>query len=105
MEILTISEIEPSPTPLGGKARILVDNPELKMVNLIIDPGQRVNTHAAPVDVVFIVLDGKGQVTVEDEEIEVVSGQMLVCPAGTLRSIDAAADGGLNLLVVRCPNL
>ena len=100
----TINHLPAESTPLGGAARRLVDKPELRLVNLELKPGEVVKSHLAPVEVVFIVLAGSGQVLVENETHSLAAGEMLVCPAGTNRSLRADIDQGLNLLVVRAPN-
>ncbi len=99
----TILDIPAAATPLGGRARQLVDNPDVRIVNLELKPGEEVKSHLAPVDVVFIVISGTGQVKLEDDFLELLEGQMLVCPTGLERSIQAG-DEGLNLIVVRAPN-
>jgi len=104
MNIIAIDELPLQPTPLGGKARIMVDKPEVKLVNLVLDAGDLVQSHDAPVDVIFIVLEGRGSMLVEHDHIEVENGQLVTVPAGLSRQIVADKDEGLSLLVVRSPN-
>lgn len=105
MNAININDIPLEPTPLGGNARLLVGSPELRLVNLILSPGERVLAHTAPVEVVFYVLDGQGAVIAANERHEMKPGQMFACPADLERELQAAPDTGLNLLVVRAPNL
>lgn len=105
MRIINIDELPQQATPLGGKARILAENPHLKLVKLHVEAGQRVDNHSAPVDVLFIVLEGMGRITVDSETEQVAAGQLLICPADAERSIEAAVGSSLDILVARCPNL
>lgn len=91
-------------TPLGGYARTLVNQPHLRLVNLQLDAGEKVLEHTVPVEVVFLILAGHGTVLIEAEAYEVSAGQMLICPSNCSRSLQAADDERLSLLVVRAPN-
>jgi len=100
-----IKEVALEATPLGGNARLLVSNPNLRLVNLIVLPGERVSSHTAPVDVVFLVMEGQGSVIVANEKQKVVQGQIFTCPADLEREIVADSGTTLSLLVIRAPNL
>lgn len=103
MEAMNLTELALAPTPLGGKARQLVNRLELRLVNLILEVGETVEKHSAPVEVIFLVLDGSGTIITEENRIAVEKGQFLSCPPGIMRSVKAGPEG-LSLLVVRAPN-
>jgi quercetin dioxygenase-like cupin family protein len=63
VDIITITDLALQPTPLGGQSRILFDKPEVRVVNLVLADGERVAAHEAPVDVVFLVLNGSASLT------------------------------------------
>jgi quercetin dioxygenase-like cupin family protein len=105
MDNTFVKDIPLDPTPLGGNARILISKPELRLVNLIISPGERVASHTAPVEVVFLVMEGKGTVIVANEKHEIVQGQFFTCPADLEREIVADSATALSLMVIRAPNL
>lgn len=104
MKPVQISALPAAPTPLGGKARTLVDQPALRLVNLLLEPEETVQTHTAPVDVVFIIEEGSGRVLAGGQELAFESGDMIICPAGLERAVKAGSSGA-RLLVVRAPNL
>ncbi|MEQ8175896.1 MAG: cupin domain-containing protein [Syntrophomonadaceae bacterium] len=103
MEAMNLTKLDLAPTPLGGKARQLVDRLELRLVNLILEAGETVDKHSAPVEVVFLVLEGYGTISAGENRVLVEKGQFLCCPPGIMRSV-AAGPEGLSLLVVRAPN-
>lgn len=103
MEAAYLTELEPALTPLGGKARQLVERSELRLVNLILEAGETVDRHSAPVEVVFLVLEGSGSISAGEDRVAVEKGQFLCCPPGIMRSIKAGREG-LSLLVIRAPN-
>lgn len=105
MDNIFIKEVPLEATPLGGNARLLVSNPNLRLVNLVVAPGERVASHTAPVEVVFLVMEGQGSVIVANEKHELLPGQMFTCPADLEREIAADSGTALSLLVIRAPNL
>jgi len=100
-----IRDIPLEATPLGGNACLLVSNPHLRLVNLILSAGERVLSHSAPVEVVFVVMEGQGSVIVAHEKHEIMQGQIFTCPADMERELVADSGTTLNLLVIRTPNL
>ena len=105
MDNIFLKEIPLEATPLGGNARLLVSNPHLRLVNLILSPGEKVRSHSAPVEVVFVVMEGQGSVIVAHEKHEIMPGQIFTCPADLERELSADSGTALNLLVIRTPNL
>lgn len=104
MEPLNLNQLQLVPTPLGGKSRMLADRPELRLVNLVLEPGEEVKSHSAPVEVVFLVLSGQGSLQAGEEIIALHAGQITSCPPDLSRSICADPKQGLSLLVIRAPN-
>ncbi|MGE5396761.1 MAG: cupin domain-containing protein [Chitinophagales bacterium] len=102
MKPLNLKDLILELTPLGGKARLLVNSPELRLVNLCLEAGETVAEHSVDIDVVFLALNGRGIVTVDGSEIEIIEGQYMVCPAGAKRKVES--ESGLSLLVIRSPN-
>lgn len=104
MEYRKLHDIPQQPTPLGGQARVLVDNIHARVVLLDIAPGQGVSAHQAPVEVTFVVLKGSGWLECAGQRRQCQEGDVIACPAGTSRAIAASPDAGCQLLVVRTPN-
>ena len=101
MKHIFLKDLELQPTQYGGRSRVLFCNPDLRVANLVLEPGESVSSHTAPVEVVFIVLAGSGRIAAGDQEMEIGEGEAVICPPGVPRSIAAAAAESLNLLVVR----
>ena len=67
-------------------------------------PGQAHHLHAhAGQDKVYHVLEGRGLFLLEDREIEMEAGLMLVAPEGVPHGIRNTSDGRLVVLVVLAP--
>lgn len=104
MEILRLSEMPLTVNPRGISARFLIDRPDVHVANLVVEPGQTVETHVTPVDVFFYVVEGSGTINIGDETGEVKAGDVIVSPARIPHGLKAAPDGRFSVLVVKTPN-
>jgi mannose-6-phosphate isomerase-like protein (cupin superfamily) len=67
---------------------------EVNLTLLAWPAGQGVATHInEEVEVVIIVIDGSGRVTIDDTEFEVSAGDALLVPKGCRRAIRSTSDG------------
>lgn len=104
MLVTKLSDLPLKSTPLGGGARVLLENEHVRVVNLILQPGEEVASHYAEAEVLFIGLEGAGILQLQGQSIVITAGSMAVCPAGLSRSVSASPDQSISLLVVRSPN-
>ncbi len=66
--------------------QILYVSPDLKLPLICLDAGQEIPLHPSGFGL-FCVLQGKGVMVVEDEEISLSPGQVVVAPEGSKRGI------------------
>ena len=68
------------------------------------EPGQehRLHTHEG-MDKVYHVLEGRGHFMLEEREVEMEAGTMLVAPAGVAHGIRNSSDARLVVLAVLAP--
>ena len=68
------------------------------------EPGQehRLHTHAG-MDKIYHVLEGRGLFILEDREIDMEAGLMLVAPDGVAHGIRNTSDGRLVVLAILAP--
>lgn len=104
MEILEISRQELQASPRGVQVRRLVERPAVAVVNIVLQPGEKVPSHATPVDVYFHVLEGRGAVEIGCEREDVREGQIIISPAHIPHALYAASDSPFSVLVVKTPN-
>lgn len=104
MEIIRISEQPLKDTPRGLKGRLIVDLPDVNMMNLVLEPGAKAPVHSTPVDVLFHVLEGQGSVTIGDETASVQAGDVIISPARIPHSLEANAGTSFSFLVIKTPN-
>lgn len=79
-------------TAVRGPAWRLSDR-DLNATLLVFDTGQGIAPHVnAEVDVLLVGVSGSGRVTIDDVSYALASGQVLLVPRGSERSVTAETD-------------
>jgi quercetin dioxygenase-like cupin family protein len=104
MEIIRISDRPLVETPLGLQARAIVDLPDVNVMNLILEPGEKVPSHSTPVNALFYVIEGNGWATIGEEKAPVTTGEIIVSPPHVPHGLEAAAGTRMNVLIIRTPS-
>ncbi len=87
----------------GWKGRIIYDKETAQAVIIELITGAILPLHKTPVDVFFIVLEGKGIFTVGNEETELKEDQILQSPMDIPHGIENKSEKSLKVLVVKAP--
>ena len=85
-------------TAPGPQPTLLLDEPELRVLVAGLEPGARIPPHPGPTGV-YHILDGEGEVQVDEERHPVKAGATVIAPKGSVRGIEAATR--LAFLAVR----
>ena len=86
-----------------GKSTIFESERLLVGLNAF-EPGQEHRLHAhEAMDKVYHVLEGHGRFLLEDQEVEMDEGTMLVAPSGAPHGIRNTGDGRLVVLTILAP--
>jgi quercetin dioxygenase-like cupin family protein len=105
MKVIKINELPYAQTGWGVKAKPIIDMPEIGIINLILEPGEQVPAHKTPVDVLFQVIEGKGEVIIGEEKQVVESGSIIVSPAQIPHALEANQGCIFSVLVMKVPNM
>jgi len=101
MEIKKIFETETFINGHGVEARKFYQNEQLMMIHLNLKPGDVIAKHGAPMDVCFIVLEGKGVVEIGDESKGVEANTLIESPANCGHGWRNESDEILRILVIK----
>lgn len=101
MEIKKIFEAEPFVNGHGVEARKFHQDEYMMMVHLNLNPGDTIAKHAAPLDVRFLVLEGKGIVEIGDESKEVEANTLIESPANCGHGWRNESDSILRIIVMK----
>ncbi len=101
MEIKKIFETESFVNGHGVEARKFHQDEYMMMVHLNLKPGDTIAKHAAPLDVRFLVLEGKGIVEIGDESKEVEANTLIESPANCGHGWRNESDSVLRIVVIK----
>ncbi|MFA9370972.1 MAG: cupin domain-containing protein [Labilibaculum antarcticum] len=104
METKKIFETEAFINNHGVEARKFYQNEHMMMIHLNLKPGDVISKHAAPLDICFLVLEGKGIVQIGDESKEVEANTLIESPANAGHGWRNESDAELRILVIKTPN-
>ncbi len=70
------------------RPQILCASPDAKIPMICLEPGQEIPAHPSGTGI-FYVLEGKGVMSLDGEEIRLLKGKVVVVPEGSERGIRA----------------
>ncbi|TYO93276.1 cupin domain-containing protein [Desulfallas thermosapovorans] len=103
MEIIKMGELPTFTNPKGITVRKLLDKDGLVLMNLLFKPGEVLEKHTTPQNVVFYVVKGAGTVMIGDEESQVQEDELVYSPKGIPHGLKAAGDQEFHVLVWKLP--
>lgn len=65
------------------------------------DAGEGLSEHTAPFDALVHVIDGKAEITISGQAIEVGAGEMIIMPAGKPHSLRAVERFKMVLIMIK----
>lgn len=92
----------------GAIAQMILDRRNLKEIGFLaiatLAPGKEIEAHVDPMEEIYFVLSGSGEMGVDDESQQVGPGDATWIPAGSSHYLSNNGDGDLVILVVASPN-
>ena len=104
MEIIRMQEVEGKINQRGVLAKQLIDHEHVRVMNLVLKPGDEVPPHAVPMDVFFYVVAGKGTIEIGHEKAQVQAQDIVLCPPETTMALQADQGEDFIVLNVKTPN-
>jgi mannose-6-phosphate isomerase-like protein (cupin superfamily) len=92
----------------GAIARMMLTRRELEEIGFFacatLAPGKTIESHADPMEEIYFVVRGEGEMTVGDETRHVVPGDAIWLPAKVPHALANSGKEDLFILVVASPN-
>jgi quercetin dioxygenase-like cupin family protein len=99
---LTITTPETAPkVPFKLDGRIMFASEKLELIHLTLQPGEKMDIHAQPIDVVFYVISGSGILDLEGDSFFGSPGTCIHVPAGMQRGWKNNTKEEFRVLVVK----
>ncbi|MGD8963020.1 MAG: cupin domain-containing protein [Desulfobacterales bacterium] len=91
----------------GAIAQMVLDRRILKEIGFLaiatLEPGKQIEAHVDPMEEIYFVLQGSGEMGVDDEKQQVGPGDATWIPTGSSHSLLNNGDENLVILVVASP--
>ena len=75
----------------GAVAQMILDRRTLKEIGFLavatLEPGKKIDEHVDPMEEIYFILSGSGEMQVDDEKRQVVSGDATWIPTGLRHSL------------------
>ncbi len=92
----------------GAIAQMILDRRVLKEIGFLaiatLAPGKKIEAHVDPMEEIYFVLTGSGEMAVDDENRQVAPGDATWIPTGSSHSLLNNGNEDLVILVVASPN-
>jgi quercetin dioxygenase-like cupin family protein len=77
---------------------MLFSSGNFELVRIQLKPGEAIDPHRMPMEVLFLVLEGEGNLITENNPVRGEAGDLLGIPAGKIRGW--RNDGGSDLVIL-----
>jgi quercetin dioxygenase-like cupin family protein len=92
----------------GATAQMILDGRILKEIGFLaiakLGPGRAIAPHADPMEEIYFIANGHGEMTVDEERKQVGPGDAIWIPAGSVHALRNNGDEACVILVVASPN-
>ena len=87
--------------PVTFDGRKMYTSEKLEVVHVLLKPGEFIEKHPNPIDVVFYILSGKGTLTVEDIIYHSEENSTIFVPSQLIREWRNTGDTDFRILVIK----
>jgi quercetin dioxygenase-like cupin family protein len=99
---MKITKLEDAPkVPSDLKGYIMHSDPRIELIHLTVKPGEIIENHANPLDVVVFPLSGKAVFTVDNEATFLKPCMSVFVPKGAQRGFDNAGSDDFKVLILK----
>jgi len=99
MKIVELKDAER--VPIHIDARKMCMRPDIELIHLNFTPGETLDKHANPFDVIFYVVEGSGELEIGDGKKLIEKDTAIEVPANVMRGWKNTGTGNLRVLVIK----
>jgi len=104
MNTILYSEAPSMQNQHGVDVRKMYEDDKIQVLQICLKPGDFIEKHSMPLDVIFYILEGKGIVSIGNEDKEVTQDILITSPAKLERGWKNIGDTPLRILVTKIQN-
>ncbi|AGB41175.1 hypothetical protein Halha_1228 [Halobacteroides halobius DSM 5150] len=105
MEIIKMDQLKGTERWEGITVKKILKNEDTQVMNLVLQPGDKVPEHSVPVNVFFYIVEGKGTLRIGDEKKVVEAKDIIPCTPNTKMSLQADQGEKFVVLNIKTPSL
>ena len=90
--------------PFDLNAFVMHSDEEIELVHLILKPGEKIDLHKNPFDVIFYAMDGEAVLTVEDTTYDIAKYQSIRINKSFNRALSNNSNNDFTTLVIKLLN-
>jgi mannose-6-phosphate isomerase-like protein (cupin superfamily) len=91
----------------GGIAQMILDQRVLREIGFLaiakLAPGKQLEAHVDPMEEIYFIMSGEGEITLDDETRRVVPGDAIWIPTGSRHALSNTGKDDCIILVVAAP--
>jgi len=91
----------------GGIAQMILDQRVLREIGFLaiaqLEPGKQLEAHIDPMEEIYFIMRGEGEMTVDDETRHVAPGDAVWIPTGSRHGLTNTGNEDCIILVVAAP--
>jgi mannose-6-phosphate isomerase-like protein (cupin superfamily) len=91
----------------GGIAQMILDQRVLREIGFLaiakLAPGKQLEAHVDPMEEIYFIMSGEGEITLDDETRRVVPGDAIWIPTGSRHALTNTGNEDCIILVVAAP--
>jgi quercetin dioxygenase-like cupin family protein len=103
MKIIKPSEVELINNKFGLIAKKVYSKEEAEIMYISLKEQQELPAHATPVDVIFYIIEGSGEITIGEETEKVEQGMLIESPKDIPHGLKNIGKGNYSFLVIKTP--
>jgi quercetin dioxygenase-like cupin family protein len=101
MKIKKVSFEDAPKVPFNLDGRILFASPKAELVHLTLKPGEKIDRHVQPFDVIFFIISGAGALETGEETFTGTENNTIFVPAGKPRGWNNTGTTDFKVLVIK----
>lgn len=82
-------------------SKTILDKPAGTITLFAFDKGQKLSEHTTPYDAVVQIFNGRAQLTIGGEDVDVASGQIIIMPGNVPHAVAAQEKFKMLLIMIR----
>ncbi len=99
MKIQNLSNSPKVPFDLDG--HILHSEKQIELIHLLLKPGEKLDEHKNPFDVIFFVVEGSGTLTIESNTYKITATDVTKITSEKMRGLQNHTNNDLRILVIK----